>query len=205
MQNRDAPMSMDMKDYIFIDVETTGLNLHDSSSYFDNHISKKDLSQIGLAFEDELGKVQTMHSYVKPPEEYFEHKDKWYKVGEKFNVSADDVKNAPRWSSLFPMVRQAVGNRIPVAHNANFDAQVLMDTSMEYGLRFIERPFWKCTRDDARELMKRETDKFGLKDLTMVLGLPDFQHHDATADAVACMNVFKSLLHYRKRPDWIFV
>lgn len=195
-----------MNDFIFIDVETTGANIHDSSQYFDKHIVKKDLIQIGLAWtEGKEEKVVTAHSYIRPPDEYFEHVDKWYKVNGKPNISADLVVDAPRWDKIYPFVMGMIGNRVPVGHNADFDAQVLIDTSFDYGLRFIDRPVWACTKEDSRVLLKNEVNDFSLRNLCNYFQIDMGQHHSAVDDALSCMHLFKELIFYRKRPDWIFV
>ncbi len=203
MQEIESPY--DINDFVFIDVETTGVNLHDSSSYFEKHIVKKDMLQIALAWTEDGGKTtQTAHSFVKPPEEYFKVEEKWYKNGENLNVSAKQVVDAPAWDKLFPMVRNIIGNKTPVGHNADFDAQVLNDTSFHYGFKFLDRPFWKCTKTDAQELV-RELENHSLKNLCDYFNIQLKNHHNAIDDAVACLEVFKSLQFYRKRPDWIFV
>lgn len=194
---------INIEDYIFIDVETTGVNLHDGASYFDDHIRKEDLIQIGMAYY-ENGKITTVHSYVKPPMEYFDVEDKWYKVNGKPNVSPDLVRDAPAWRDLYSWIRGTVGLRTPVAHNADFDARVLNDTSGLYGLNFIQRPYWKCTKDDAKEL-RVPTDNHKLLTLAQYFDIPMKRHHDAVSDAITCLKVFESLIPLRTRPDWLFV
>ena len=108
----------DIKDFIFIDVETTGANIHDSSNYLDKHIIKKDLTQIGLAWM-EGERIQSAYSYVKPPEIYFQHTDKWWRVGGKPNTDPNLVEKAPAWNELHPWIMTQIGNKIPVGHNAN--------------------------------------------------------------------------------------
>lgn len=202
MQEIESPY--DIKDFIFIDVETTGVNLHDSSSYFDKHIIKKDLIQIGIAWTEDGTTTQSVHSFVRPPANYFEVQDDWYKNGEEFNVSPKSVVNAPTWDKLFPWIQTLIGNKTPVAHNADFDAQVLIDTSFHYGLRFLDRPFWKCTMQDSKELVK-ELSNHSLKEMADYFNINMGNHHNAVDDAKTCLEIFRELQFYRKRPDWIFV
>lgn len=198
----DSPY--DIKDFIFIDVETTGANIHDSSNYLDKHIIKKDLTQIGLAWMDGET-IQSAYSYVKPPEIYFKSIDKWWKVDGKPNSNPDLVAAAPSWSELHGWITTLIGRKIPVAHNANFDAQVLNDTSFHYGLQFLNRGFWKCTYEDSRDLLKGNLDRYSLKSVCKFFDINIGSHHDARDDAIACLKVFESLQSYRARPDWLFV
>lgn len=194
----------DIKDFIFIDVETTGANIHDSSNYLDKHIIKKDLTQIGLAWM-EGERIQSAYTYVKPPEIYFQHTDKWWKVGGKPNTDPKLVEKAPSWNELHPWIMTQIGNRIPVGHNANFDAQVLNDTSFHYGLRFLDRGLWKCTFEDSKSLLRSSLDSYSLKNVCKFFDINMGNHHDARDDAIACLKVFESLQMFRARPDWIFV
>tara|TARA_Y100000004_G_scaffold171286_1_gene207137 strand:+ start:133 stop:726 length:594 start_codon:yes stop_codon:yes gene_type:complete len=197
-------MDINMEDYIFIDVETTGANIHDGASYFDSHIPKIDLIEIGMVWRE--GKVtKELHSKVKPPDSYFDNTDKWWTVDGKPNIHWESLRDAPEWTKLYSWFRGTIGHRKPVAHNADFDAEVLNQTSFHYGLRFIPRSDWLCTKTDAKALMKNETDSFGLKNLAQYLELPTFTHHNALDDAKTCMLLFEAMIPMRQRPDWIFV
>ncbi|WP_206192398.1 3'-5' exonuclease [Scrofimicrobium canadense] len=123
--------------------------------------------------------VDTFTSLVNPPDSG---------GFSSFNISIHGIRpehviDAPRWPVLWPDLLDFVGPDALVAHNAAFDRSVWKAACALTGLHDPEPPFY-CTVKLARRLLALPSHKLPL--VAKALDLPDFSHHDATADAQAC-------------------
>ncbi|MFT0761827.1 3'-5' exonuclease [Scrofimicrobium sp. R131] len=101
-------------------------------------------------------------------------------------LRARDVADAPTWQELWPTVRTFVGRDALVAHNAPFDRGVWRAAGRLAGIGEAEPDFY-CTVRLARRHLSLPSNRLPL--VVEALGLPNFRHHDAEADALACAQI----------------
>jgi len=202
-------MKKNLSEFIFLDFETTGKDLL-GRYYFDNNVSKQDAVQIALVwFED--GEFKNAHSYIKPPDAYFNQK--WSFASPKQELCI----NAPRFTNLFPILVGLIGKKTIVAHNAPFDKKVMEDTLDLYNHPMFTNE-WLCTKELAKEYFPKATkcfdscksrcSGFTLSHIHHEFGFGDYKEHDAVADTMAVANIFEVLYkgtENQKNSDWLFV
>lgn len=103
-------------------------------------------------------------------------------------IKEDDTFDKPDFGELFPQI-QHLFNTPLVAHSL-FDKQVLKALSDHFNLGLCFDYIDSCSL--AKEKLPNLTN-FKLKTLVKYFCLPEFKHHDATEDAIACANVFLKL------------
>jgi DNA polymerase-3 subunit epsilon len=149
-------------DFVVVDVETAN---EDSGS----------ICQIGIAsFRD--GELADAWVSLVNPEDYFN----------AFNVSIHgidnyQVKDSPKWDSVFPIVSSRLQERIVVSHTA-FDRHALTRACNRYDLRLCN-----CTWLDSASVVRRAWPQFsksgyGLPKVAQFLGI-EYKAHDALEDA----------------------
>jgi DNA polymerase-3 subunit epsilon len=95
-----------------------------------------------------------------------------------------DAAGAPHWEDALEQILDFLGRDMVVAHNAPFDASVMTAASEAAGL-WLPRMDFQCTVRLARRVFPDSPDH-KLNTVAAYLGLGDFQHHDAGADARMC-------------------
>jgi DNA polymerase-3 subunit epsilon len=145
--------------------------------------------QIGLArFED--GKlVKTRMSYIKPPIA----DDAW--VFEYLHgIGPNKVAKKPYFDTIWPRLQHMIdGCDFIVAHNSEFDRDVLGTTARHYNMAPRFQLPWKCTLQ-----MSRSRWGYGahvcnrLSSVCAKLNIP-LKHHDAASDALAAGLVYLKL------------
>jgi len=198
-----------LNNYIFLDFETTGKDLI-GRYYFDPDVSKQDAVQIALVwFED--GEYKCAHSYIKPPDAYFNLK--WSHA----SPNPEFCKNAPKLKDLYPILVGLIGKKTIVAHNASFDKKVMEDTLDLYNKPYLPNE-WLCTKDLAKQYFvngtkcfdscKSNCSGFTLSHIHHEFGFGDYKEHDAIEDTFAVAKIFEVLnrgTENQKKSDWIFV
>jgi DNA polymerase-3 subunit epsilon len=127
------------------------------------------------------GQVAESHRlYIRPEPFFFD----------PFNVAIHgikeaDVKDAPRFSELWPELRTKLVAPL-VAHNAAFDMSVLRHSLDEAGIEYPEVDYF-CTRVISRVTWPGRPT-YALDYVAEMLGI-SFAHHDAEEDARACASV----------------
>lgn len=124
---------------------------------------------------------------LKPPRG-FDRFDFTYLHG----ISKRDVKPAPIWPQVAPIISNFVGNLPVFAHNASFDASVWRDLDEFYSTRSLPQSFY-CSYRTATQLMP---GLMNYKLPTVVEAcLPGYQlnHHRADSDAEACALIVSTL------------
>lgn len=105
-------------------------------------------------------------------------------------IHPEDVANAPTWADVYPQVLDFAGSLPIVAHNMSFDGSVLNALSALYSLPQIPNPRI-CTVKLSRKLLSEILPSRSLDKVFRYYFPEDsFNHHEATADALACGRIF---------------
>ena len=101
-------------------------------------------------------------------------------------IRADDVLHAQTWTQQLGALTAFAGDDVLVAHNAGFDMAVIKRACDATG---DDCPPYRyaCSLQVARKVY--QLDSYRLPFVAAEAGFPDFPHHNATADALACAHV----------------
>ncbi|GLZ08229.1 DNA polymerase III subunit epsilon [Actinomadura sp. NBRC 104412] len=144
---------------------------------------------VGLVKVKEGQIVEEWSSLIRPPDGH-DHFDA-FNVG-MHGITADDVRDAPRWPETLERIVEYAGEMPFVAHNAAFDIGVLADACRASGLPIPDLRF-ACTLVVARRTWTGLLS-YKLPVLSDALGLEVRRHHDALDDARAAAEVMLAAL-----------
>ena len=162
------------REFVAFDLETTGL-----SSQNDRII------EIGAVIIRDGREVDRFQTFVDPQRKL----DK--KIVDLTGIDDSMLQGAPRIEEVLPKFLEFVGDRILVAHNADFDTGFIRAECQRQGY-----PYNFTSADTlilAQNLMPH-LNKFKLDVVSNALSLPDFTHHRAADDAVTCGMIFARFL-----------
>ncbi len=172
--NLDVPLS---GEYVAFDIETTGL-----SSRLDA------LTEIGAVLFRDGCEVDRFQTFVDPERHIPVN------ITQLTGISDDMVAGAPNEREAVESFLKFAGGRPLVAHNANFDIGFIDEVCIREGMNFDP------TYIDTLILAQTMLPEMKGHKLDMVaghLGLPDFEHHRASDDALTCglilMRFFKMM------------
>lgn len=138
-------------------------------------------------FEGEV--IFEYESLIKPPKANGEFK---YFNTTIHKITASDVKNAPTWDKIYPLIFQYLNGSIIVAHNAKFDISVLKALNTYYELNLLEADYF-CSVELSR-LMLPYLKNHKLDTVSDFLDIK-LDHHNAKSDAMAAaMIVYKCMI-----------
>jgi DNA polymerase III subunit epsilon len=101
-------------------------------------------------------------------------------------IRAEDVAHATTWTDQLGRIMAFAGDDVLVAHNAGFDMAVIKRACDATGDQCP--PYrYACSLQVARKVYRLES--YRLPFVAAEAGFPDFPHHNATADALACAHV----------------
>ena len=155
---------------VVFDIETTGLS-----------VASCRITEIGAVKVKNGEVIDTFHTMVNPeiPIPPF--------ISEKTHITDEMVKDAPKIDEVLPEFLAFVGNRLLVAHNANFDVGFIRAAADACGLPFSS-PYLD-TLALSRFLSPKER-KHTLDAVAERYGLGDFNHHRASDDAEMLARIF---------------
>jgi len=159
--------NMDFKgQFVAFDLETTGLS------------AKNDrIIEIGAVLMENGQELDRFQTFVDP--EMRLQKDTIDLTG----ITDDMLKGAPKLETVLPKFLEFVGDRVLVAHNADFDTGFIRVACERLGY-----PYQYTSVDTlvmAQNLLP-QLNKFKLDMVANALNLPEFNHHRAADDAVTC-------------------
>ena len=145
-----------------------------------NHNSACAVGIVTVADGEIVGKYVSL---IQPPENRI-----WGQFTKIHGISWRDTLDAPTFAELYPEIRNRLFGRTLVAHNANFDRDVLQQTMKHHGLDYadLQLPDWKCTLEIYRNKGFKPADLATCCDR---LGI-ELNHHEALSDAVACAELY---------------
>lgn len=147
---------------------------------------------VGLAIVED-GAVTGTRSWLIRPHTGLDSFDRY--ATRVHGIDAARVINARSLTDSMHEVADLIGNGPVLAHNIGYDAAVLR-TSFE--IAGLPRPAneFRCTETLARAALRLPRNK--LADVAAHLGLPDFEAHDAGADALTCARIALAIAAARK-------
>ena len=161
-------------EFIAFDIETTGLNAINDR-----------MTEIGAVLFSGSEVKEVFNTFVNPqmhiPAE----------VTELTGIRDSDVAGAPLEDEAMRLFLRFAGDRPLIAHNAHFDVGFMAAASRRHGIRFS--PVFLDTLALSQALLP-ELKRFKLDTVSNHLGLPKFNHHRASDDAMVVARMMGKFL-----------
>ena len=156
-------------EFVAFDIETTGLNAQDDR-----------MTEIGAVIFSGSEVLRTFNTFVNPqmpiPRE----------ITELTGIRDSDVAEAPQEKEALQAFLEFAGDRPLIAHNAAFDTGFMAAAARRSDLSF--HPVYLDTLPLAQILLP-DLKKFRLDVVSNHLGLPKFNHHRASDDAMVVARI----------------
>ncbi len=162
------------EEFVAFDLETTGL-----SSRTDRII---EIGAVILKNGEEIDRFQTFVD----PERTLERK-----IVDLTGITDEMLQGAPKIEEVLPKFLDFIGDRVLVAHNADFDTGFIRAECARLGYEY------HYTSADTLILSQNllsQLNKFKLNIVSNALSLPDFNHHRAGDDAMTCGLIMTKLM-----------
>ena len=169
----DRELSFD-QEYVAFDLETTGLSMRTDK-----------IIEIGAVIMRDGQEIDRFQTFVDPGCAL--SRDTTALTG----ITDEMLAGAPSIDEALPRFLKFVGDRVLVAHNADFDTGFIREACAKQGLSY------NYTSVDTLVLSQNLMTKLNRHKLNLVadaLGLPEFNHHRAADDAVTCGLIMAKLL-----------
>ncbi|MBR7181406.1 MAG: PHP domain-containing protein, partial [Clostridia bacterium] len=161
-------------EFVVFDIETTGLSNRTCA-----------ITEIGAVLVKNGEVLDTFNTFVNPqmpiPEE----------ITRLTSITDDMVKDAPLITEILPKFLDFVGDRLLIAHNADFDVGFIREAAKRQGIAF-NSPYLD-TLALSRHL-NTDLKNHKLDDLARYFDLGDFHHHRACDDAEILSRIFFAML-----------
>ncbi len=162
------------EEFVAFDLETTGL-----SSVSDRII------EIGAVVIKDGREVDRFQTFVNP-ERKLERK-----IVDLTGITDEMLVGAPMIEEVLPKFLDFVGDRILVAHNADFDTGFIR---AECGRQNLPYTFTTADTLILSQNLLSHLSKFKLDIVANALSLPEFNHHRAADDALTCGMIMAKLM-----------
>ncbi len=168
-------ISGDVSDEVAVfDIETTGLDSMSDA-----------ITEIGAVIMKEGREISRFQTFVDPGRPIPD------KIVQLTGITNDDVKGAPSQEEAVRSFLDFVGGRPLCAHNASFDVGFIWEVCQKYGIDF--KPDYIDTLALSQGLMS-DLRSHTLDSIAGKLGLPEFNHHRASDDAVTAGLILSAFL-----------
>lgn len=146
---------------------------------------------IGLAWFENGKIVQSEHHFIKPTPNYFEP------INVKIHgITKSDTDNALTFDELWKTIWPKIKGRTIVAHNASFDMSVLRKTFQAYNMDLPELTY-ACSYLLSKYVYPNLVN-YQLPTVCNHIEYDFHGHHNAEADAIACINVIQHIIDDEK-------
>ena len=160
-------------EYVAFDLETTGLSSQ-----------KDEIIEIGAVRMQGGKELERFQTFVNPGRRLEQ------KIVELTGITDAMLADAPSIETVLPEFLEFVGDRVLVAHNADFDTGFIREACRKQGLPY---GFTSVDTLILSQNLLPHLNKFKLDVVSNALSLPDFNHHRAGDDAVTCGLIFHKL------------
>ena len=152
--------------YVAFDLETTGLSSRNDK-----------IIEIGAVLMQNGKELDRFQTFVDPGQKLQKE------TVELTGITDAMLRGAPKLEEIFPEFLKFVGNRVLVAHNADFDTGFIRAACEKLGYDYT---FTSADTLVLSQNLMPHLNKFKLDVVANALSLPDFNHHRAADDAVTC-------------------
>lgn len=105
-------------------------------------------------------------------------------------IKEEHTFDKPEFGDLFPQFKSILSE--PIVAHSQFDLQVLKALSAHFGLGL--RNFNYTDSSEVARAKVPGVKNYKLKTLVKHFKLPEFKHHDAKEDAIACASIFLKIM-----------
>ena len=164
-------------EFVAFDLETTGLD------------SRKDkIIEIGAVIMKNGQEIDRFQTFVDPHEKIRSD------TTELTGITNQMVAGAPSIETALPKFLEFVGDRVLVAHNADFDTGFVRTACKQQNLTYH---FTSIDTLPLAMVLMKQLKRYKLNLIADAMSLPEFNHHRAADDAVICgmiMNRFITMM-----------
>ena len=167
-------------EYVAFDLETTGLYRHDT------------IIEIGAVLMRRGVEIDRFQSFVDPGRSLHP------KIAKLTGITDAMLAGAPTLAQILPKFREFVGDRVLVAHNADFDANFIRRACEDLGIE------WDMTYVDTltiSQCLMPDMGRFSLDVVAKKFDMADFNHHRAGDDALVCGRIAGKLFEMLEQRD----
>ena len=157
-------------EYVAFDLETTGLKSETD-----------EIIEIGAVVMKDGKELARFQSFVDP------HRKLERITTELTGITDGMLKGAPSIGEILPKFLEFVGDRVLVAHNADFDTGFIRAACRKLNLPYA---FTSIDTLVLSQVLMTGLKQHKLNLVADALNLPEFQHHRAADDAVTCGLIF---------------
>ena len=161
-------------EFVAFDIETTGLNAMNDR-----------MTEIGAVIFSGGEIKREFNTFVNPEQPIPAN------ITELTGIKDSDVADAPLEDEALRMFLDFAGDRPLIAHNAHFDVGFMTAAANRHGIKFT--PVFLDTLALSQALLP-ELKKFKLDIVSNHLGLPKFNHHRASDDAMVVARMMAKFL-----------
>ena len=161
----DGNLSFD-DEFVAFDLETTGLSDREDQ-----------IIEIGAVIMKEGKELDRFQTFVNPGQSLRKE------IVDLTGITDEMLKSAPKLEEVFPEFLAFVGNRVLVAHNADFDTGFIRAACNQLGYPYS---FTSVDTLVLSQNLMPELNRHKLNLVADALSLPEFNHHRAADDAVIC-------------------
>lgn len=161
--------------YAVVDIEATGGSIG----------ADERIIQIACVLLENNKVIHTFESFVNPGKYIPEQ------ISRLTGISNKDVKQAPFFEEIAPMILSLLEEAIFVAHNVGFDFRFLNEQFKAHGFKQVDIPAIDTV--ELTQIIYPSLDSFQLEDIASNLGYHLKDAHDALADANATVHIFQKL------------
>ncbi len=165
-------------EFIVFDLETTGLSFQNDR-----------ITEIGAVKVKKGEVIDSFNMLVDPEMEISE------KITELTGITNEMVKGAPKIDEALPKFFDFIGDRLLIAHNANFDTGFVRKAAERLHLRF-ENSYLDTVA--MSHYVNAELSKHKLDTLAKYFKLGEFNHHRASDDAEMLSMIFYKMINKLK-------
>ena len=158
-------MSFD-DEFVAFDLETTGLSPRNDT-----------IIEIGAVVMKNGVELDRFQTFVDP------HKTLTKEITDLTGITDDMVRGAADITEVLPKFIEFVGNRVLVAHNADFDTAFIREACKKQGIPYT---FTSADTLVLSQNLMTKLNKHKLNIVANALSLPEFNHHRAADDSVTC-------------------
>ena len=154
------------EEFVAFDLETTGLNSREDQ-----------IIEIGAVVMKDGKEIDRFQTFVDP------HQKLQSVTSELTGITDEMLRGAPSIEEILPKFLEFVGDRILVAHNADFDTGFIQTACKKQNLPYT---FTSIDTLALSMVLMTQLKRYKLNLVADALNLPEFNHHRAADDAVTC-------------------